>query len=101
MELVPPELHDFKHMFSEEAAQCFPEPKHWDHTIDLLKNVPAMLDCKVYPLTQDEQVALDKFLKEYLDKELHSSFQFSVCSSILLCQKEGWQVAACSELSTS
>ena len=28
-------------MFSEEAAQRFPEPKHWDHAIDLLDGAPV------------------------------------------------------------
>ena len=67
-ELVPKELHEFERVFSEEAAQRFPEPKHWDHAIDLLEGAPAVLDCKVYPLTQQEQEALRKFITEHLQK---------------------------------
>jgi hypothetical protein len=67
-ELVPEELHQFEDIFNEEASQCFPESKHWGHTIDLLEGAPAVLDCKVYPLMQQEQEALDKFIVKHLEK---------------------------------
>lgn len=67
-DLMPPELHDFVKVFSEDATQCLPEPKPWDHTIELLNGVPPVLDCKVYLLTLKEQEALDKFLEEHLAK---------------------------------
>jgi hypothetical protein len=67
-ELVPKELHDFEHVFSEEAAHRFPEPKRWDHAIDLLPDPPNTLDCKVYPLSQPEQIAQNVFLEENLEK---------------------------------
>src|SRR6266702_4046879 len=68
MDLVPKELHTYQKVFSEEEAQCFPELKHWDHKIELLENAPATLDCKIYPLTQLEHEAQDKFLAEHLQK---------------------------------
>jgi hypothetical protein len=55
-------------VFSEEAAQHFPDTRPWDHTIDLKPDTPDTLDCKVYPLGPGEQEALQKFLKEHLDK---------------------------------
>jgi hypothetical protein len=55
-------------VFSEEAAQCFPDTRPWDHAIDLKPDAPDMLDCKVYPLGPGEQEVLQKFLKEHLDK---------------------------------
>jgi hypothetical protein len=67
-DIVPEERHEHEFVFSEEASKHFPEPKQWDHAIDLLDGAPAVLDCKVYPLTQDEQIALDKFLTEHLEK---------------------------------
>jgi hypothetical protein len=67
-DIVPEELHEHEFVFSEEASKRFPEPKQWDHAIDLLDGAPAVLDCKVYPLTLDEQIALDKFLTEHLEK---------------------------------
>ena len=65
---VPEELHQFEDVFSKQAAHRFPTSKPWDHAIELLPNAPPVLDCKVYPLSQDEQTAQDAFLKEHLDK---------------------------------
>ena len=67
-DLVPPELHDFAKVFSEDASQRLPEHQPWDHAIELLDGAPPVLDCKVYPLTLAEQEALDKFLEEHLAK---------------------------------
>ena len=65
---IPKELHRFEDVFSEQAAHQFPTSKPWDHAIELLPNAPPVLDCKVYPLSRDEQTAQDTFLKEHLDK---------------------------------
>jgi len=44
-----------------------PEHKPWDHAIDLKPNsIPK--DCKVYPLSPEEQKEQDKFLEENLRK---------------------------------
>jgi len=55
-------------VFSEEAAQCFPPKRPWDHAIDLKLDAPSVIDCKVYPLTQEEDKALVAFLEEQLKK---------------------------------
>ena len=55
-------------MFSEQSAQHFPQSQLWDHTIDLKKDTPSTLPRKVYLLTQSEQVALQEFVKEHLQK---------------------------------
>ena len=46
----------------------FPESRPWDHEIELLPDAPSTLDCKVYPLSYGEQIALEEFLEEHLDK---------------------------------
>jgi hypothetical protein len=55
-------------VFSEQEAQRFLEPRVWDHAIELKKDAPSTLPAKVYSLTQPEQVALQGFLKEHLEK---------------------------------
>jgi hypothetical protein len=55
-------------VFSEQEAQRFPEPRAWDHAIELKKDTPSTLPAKVYSLIQLEQVALQGFLKEHLEK---------------------------------
>jgi len=67
-EQVPVQYHKFGKVFSEEEAQRFPQDRPWNHAIDLLPEAPNTLDCKIYPLAPGEQEALDKFLKEHLDK---------------------------------
>jgi hypothetical protein len=67
-EQVPKPYHQFGRVFSDEESHRFPESRPWDHAIDLLSDVPPTLDCKVYPLPEGQQDALDKFLDEHLSK---------------------------------
>ncbi|SJL18925.1 uncharacterized protein ARMOST_22527 [Armillaria ostoyae] len=52
---------------ANENFDELPERRPWDHAIELIPNAKSTLDCKVYPLNQDEQEQLDKFLDENLD----------------------------------
>ena len=50
-QIVSPQYHTHIKVFSEDAAQQFPESCEWDHAIDLKPNAPNSLNCKVYPLS--------------------------------------------------
>ncbi len=65
-EMVPEWCRDFNNLFDKDNFDEFPEPKMWDHAIELTPNTSTNLDCKVYPLNQSEQAELDKFLDENL-----------------------------------
>ncbi len=65
---VPEKYQHHHHVFSEEAAQRFPPKRPWDHTIDLKLDTPNIINCKVYPLTLEEDRALATFLEEQLRK---------------------------------
>ncbi len=65
-EMVPEWCRDFADLFEKENFDELPEPKTWDHAIELTPNTNANLDCKVYPLNRNEQAELDKFLDENL-----------------------------------
>jgi hypothetical protein len=65
---LPPECQEFARLFNDEAADRFPPSREWDHTIDLKPGAPDTLDCKVYPMTRDEDMALKKFLNEMVAK---------------------------------
>src|ERR1700754_4272921 len=67
-EMIPEEYRRHHQVFSEEASRRFPPSRPWDHAIDLLPNAPTTLDCKIYPLAQNEEEALTKFLTEQLAK---------------------------------
>ena len=43
-----------------------PPRRPWDHAIKLIPGAKP-LDCKIYPLSRDEQTQLEEFLKENLD----------------------------------
>jgi len=63
-----PEIYaEYRTIFEKEASERMPERKAWDHTIDLKTDfIPK--DCKIYPLSPEEQKEQDKFLKENLRK---------------------------------
>jgi hypothetical protein len=65
---LPKEYQEFARLFSDEAANRFPPAREWDHTIDLKPGAPDALDCKVYPMTRDEDITLEKFLDEKVGK---------------------------------
>ena len=79
-QIVLPHYHEHAKVFSEEAAHCFPESREWDHAIDLKPNTPNTMNCKVYPLSPTEDIALQKFITENLEKgyirQLKSPYTF-------------------------
>ena len=68
-EIIPKEYHDYLDVFNEEKAHRFPESKPWDHKIEMKDSEGfEPKSFKNYNLTPTEQVKLDKFLKENLEK---------------------------------
>ena len=64
---IPKEFHEFLDVFSEKSTARFPEPRSWDHKIELKDTfIPKYF--KTYSLTPAEQIELDNFLKGNLDK---------------------------------
>ena len=63
---------EFKHhtaLFSDEEANKFPPAcRDGDHKIVLMDTAPIRFNCKVYPLSRDEQEAENKFIDENLEK---------------------------------
>jgi len=65
---IPTEYRHHHKVFSEEAAQRFPESCIWDHAIELKPGAPSTLPGKIYALSQLELQELAKFVKEHLAK---------------------------------
>jgi len=65
-------LEEFKRhtaLFSDEEANKFPPTRReGDHKIVLMDTAPTRFNCKVYPLSRDEQEAENKFINENLEK---------------------------------
>lgn len=58
-----PYLSEFADVFSQKEFDQLPERRPWDHVIELTPGSKPV-DCKVYPLSPQEQKALDEFLEE-------------------------------------
>ena len=67
-QIVPSQYHQHAKVFSEIMAHRFPDSREWDHAIDLKADAPSTLNCKVYPLSPGEDIALQMFLSENLAK---------------------------------
>src|SRR4051812_42853857 len=66
-EIVPIHYHNFiQDVFSKESFDELPPRKPWDHMIELTPGSQP-IDCKIYPLSAEEQKQLDEFLKENLE----------------------------------
>jgi hypothetical protein len=66
-QLVPGEYHKYLDIFSGEKAHRFPKSRPWDHKIERKEGFQPKL-FENYNLTLAEQIKLDKFLKENLEK---------------------------------
>jgi len=69
----PIEYHRYGKVFSEEASQRLPEPRPWDHAIDLVEDAPEYSIARTYPLAEGQQELLDQFLEEHLRKDTYES----------------------------
>jgi RNase H-like domain found in reverse transcriptase/Reverse transcriptase (RNA-dependent DNA polymerase)/Integrase zinc binding domain/Chromo (CHRromatin Organisation MOdifier) domain len=63
---VPGYLKEFTSVFSKQTFDVLPEPKEWDHAVELIPGSKPS-GCKIYPLSPAEQKELDAFLKENLE----------------------------------
>ena len=66
LEILPKHCHLYRNMFEKQTFDELPPQRPWDHTIKLVEGAKA-LDCKIYPLSKDEQTQLEEFLKENLE----------------------------------
>jgi len=62
---IPTYLQGFQDVFSKESFNALPNRKVWDHAIDL-KPGSKPSNCKVYPVSPNEQSELDSSLQENL-----------------------------------
>jgi len=67
--VLPEEFKRHTALFSEEEANQFPPSRgEADHKIVLLDTAPTKFNCKLYPISQKDREAEDKFLDENLAK---------------------------------
>ena len=95
-ELIPEEYHEYLDVFSEEKAAWFPELKLWDHKIKMKEGFKPKL-FKNYNLTPVEQLKLDKFLKENLDKGYIQPLESPMASPFFFVSKKDGKLWPCQD----
>jgi len=64
---LPEALEEYQSVFDKKPSERLPLRKPWDHAIDLKPDfIPR--DCKIYPMTPEEQVKLEEFVNDNLSK---------------------------------
>jgi hypothetical protein len=86
-QLVPVEYHKYLDIFSKEKAHRFPKLRPWDHKIKMKEGFEPK-SFKNYNLTLAEQIELDKFLKENLEKGYIQPSQSPMGSSFFFVSKK-------------
>ena len=95
-ELVPPEYHEFLDVFDEDKANQFPESRKWDHKIDMKEGFEPKA-FKNYNLTPEEQIELDAFLKENLEKGYIRHSESPMASPFFFVKKKDGKLRPCQD----
>jgi hypothetical protein len=95
-QLVPAEYHKYSNIFSEEKAHRFPESRPWDYKIKIKEGFKPK-SFKNYNLTPAEQIKLDKFLKENLEKGYIWPSQSPMASSFFFVSKKDGKLWPCQD----
>ncbi len=85
---VPKEYQQFAKLFSEEESKRYPPKRAWDHAIEFKKDAPEAVDCKVYPMNWTEDEAVQKFLKNELEKGYICESKLPYASSFFFVKKK-------------
>jgi hypothetical protein len=67
-QMVLKKYHKYLKVFLEVDSHHLPQHRPWDHAIDLKPDAPETLKSKVYPISHNEQGALNKFIEKQLAK---------------------------------
>ena len=87
-EAVPEYLHDFTDIFEKADFDELPPHQSWDHAIELIPGSEHQLNCKIYPLSLDEQRQLDEFLNEQLCTRRICSSKLPMASPFFFIKKK-------------
>jgi hypothetical protein len=86
-QVVPMEYHEYLDIFSKGKAHRFPESGPWDQEMEMKEGFEPKL-FKNYNLTPAEQIKLDKFLKENLEKGYIQPSQSPMASPFFFVSKK-------------
>ena len=77
----------FVKVFAKESFDALPDQKPWDHVIKLKPGSKAV-DCKIYPLSSEENKKLDEFLNENLKSGRIRSSKSPMASAFFFVKKK-------------
>jgi Reverse transcriptase (RNA-dependent DNA polymerase)/RNase H-like domain found in reverse transcriptase len=95
-QLVPAEYHKYLDIFSKEKAHRFPKSRPWNHKIKIKEGFKPK-SFKNYNLTPAEQIKLDKFLKENLEKGYIWPSQLPMASPFFFLSKKDGKLWPCQD----
>jgi hypothetical protein len=93
---VPKEYHEYLDIFDEDKANRFPEPRSWDHKIELKEGFEPK-SFKTYNLTPEEQKELDIWIKENLEKGYIRLSQSPMASPFFYIKKKDGKLRPCQD----
>jgi len=95
-EIVPKDLHGFLDVFDEDKSNRLPDSRSWDHKIEMKEGFEPK-SSKVYNLTPGEQIEMDKFLKENLEKGYIRPSQSPMASPFFFVAKKDGRLRPCQD----
>jgi len=95
-ELVPKEYHAYLHLFDKKSSERFPEPRSWDHKIEMKPDFEPKV-FKKYNLSPIEQKELDKFIDENLEKGYIVPSQSPMASPFFFVSKKDGSLRPCQD----
>ena len=87
-QIIPPQDHRWRKVFSETEARCLPKHQPWDISINLIGGDNHTLDCKVHPLTSTEKPKLDEHILNMLEKGFIHPSKSKICSPLFFTGKK-------------
>jgi len=95
-ELVPKEYHLYLHLFDKKSSERFPEPRSWDHKIEMKADFEPKV-FKKYNLSSIEQKELDKFIDKNLEKGYIVPSQSPMASPFFFVSKKDGSFRPCQD----
>ena len=87
-QILPPQYHKWRKVFSEKEAHRLPQHQPWDISINLIGGDNHTLDCKVYLLTSVERPKLDKHIPDMLEKGFIHPSKSKISSPLIFVGKK-------------
>ena len=95
-QIVSPKYHKFLDIFNEKWASQFPDKQPWDHKMDMKPDFEPK-SFKNYNFTPAEQIELDNFLKENLEKGYIWKSESPMASPFFFVEKKDGKLWPCQD----